>query len=405
MGRILHLISTAGPGGAETVFLNIVDSLDRSRWESIPVVPEMDWMTERLLELGHAPILDTCRGLTDLGFWRRLARLIREESVDVIHAHLFGPTVEASLIGTLTGIPVVCTLHGKGDLSPNERFRSAKFRLINRGAARVVFVSESLRRYFLEQGPLDPAITAMIPNGIDFSRFEHDSIRTRRDLDIPEGRFIVGAVGNLRPVKRYDVLLEAAARLREQSPDYFFVIVGQAPADLHAELLALRDSLDLKEHVRFVGFQEEVEKYLSTFDLFALSSDSEGFSIATVQAMAAGLPIVATRCGGPEEILEDGRTGTLVPTGAPAAIAAAVDRLRLDPAARKALGQAARADAERRFSLAAQVASYEALYERVMRERGARRKPRPSPAAPVAGATHAPAIPRVEAAAGSEPAT
>lgn len=370
MGRVLHLINTAGPGGAETVYLNIVDSLDRETWESVAVVPEMDWLTRRLTALGHAPILETCHGLLDFRYWLRLAQLIRKESIDVVHAHLFGPALEASLIGVLTRVPVICTLHGRGDLSPGERFKSGKFRLINRGAARVVFVSESLRRYFLEQGPLRPELTTVIPNGIDLRRFEEPYAGLKREMGIPEDRFIVGAVGNLRSVKRYDVLVRAAARLRAQSPDYFFVIVGDAPAELHAELMALRDSLGLEDALRFVGFQEEVEKYLSTFDLFALSSDSEGFSIATVQAMAAGLPIVATRCGGPEEILEHGRTGQLVPAGDPTAMADAIESLRGDAAGRASLGHAARAEVEQRFSLAAQVASYERLYQVVMRERG-----------------------------------
>jgi glycosyltransferase involved in cell wall biosynthesis len=152
------------------------------------------------------------------------------------------------------------------------------------------------------------------------------------------------------------------------------VIVGQTPPALHAELIALRDALGLRESVSFTGFREDVEAALAAFDLFALTSDSEGFSIATVQAMASGLPIVATRCGGPEEILEDGRTGVLVDTGSPEQLADAIERLRHDPSARAALGRAARADADARFSLSAQVRSYERLYEAAIRERGARRR-------------------------------
>ena len=179
----------------------------------------------------------------------------------------------------------------------------------------------------------------------------------------------MGAVGNLRPVKRYDLLIRAAALLNASSPDYHFVIVGQAPPDIHSDLVALRDSLGLQNVVRFAGFQDEVEKFMSTFDLFALSSDSEGFSIATVQAMAAGLPIVATRCGGPEEILDHGRSGWLVDCGDPGTIADAIRNLRADADRRASLGRAAKAEAELRFSLASQVSSYEGLYDTVIRER------------------------------------
>jgi len=376
MPNVLHLINTAGPGGAETVYLGLVDTLDPRKWRSYPVVPEVHWLTEQLVARGHKPILESCRGRADLiGHLRRMAGLVRRHAIDVIHSHLWGPSVEASLLSILTGVPVVCTIHGRGDLAPDERLRNLKFRLLNRGASRVVFVSESLRRYFLEQGPLRPELTEVIPNGVDMTRHVPGAQRAAPEsLGVPPGRFVVGAVGNLRPVKRYDVFLRAAAILKERSPDYFFVIVGQTPPALHAELIALRDALGLRESVSFTGFREDVEAALAAFDLFALTSDSEGFSIATVQAMASGLPIVATRCGGPEEILEDGRTGVLVDTGSPEQLADAIERLRHDPSARAALGRAARADADARFSLSAQVRSYERLYEAAIRERGARRR-------------------------------
>src|SRR5690606_23062610 len=131
------------------------------------------------------------------------------------------------------------------------------------------------------------------------------------------------------------------ARLRERSADYRFVIVGQAPGPLYEQLVALRDSLGLRDAVQFTGFRPDVERLMAAFDLFTITSDSEGFSIATVQAMASRQPIVATRCGGPEEILVDGVTGALVPTGSPEALADEIHRLRHDPVARKAMGAAA----------------------------------------------------------------
>lgn len=385
MPTVLHLINTAGPGGAETVFRDLVDGLPARGWKSFAVVPEFDWLTEQLVARGHEPIIEVCRGRFDLAahLWR-LARLVRRNSIDVIHSHLWGPSVEASLLGAITGIPVVCTIHGRGDLSPEERMRGLKFRILNKGASRVVFVSESLRRFFLEQGPLHPERTTVISNGIDTSLHiaggtgEGATARgARAAFGVPAGeRFVVGAVGNLRPVKRYDVFLRAAALLKERSPDYFFVIVGQTPRELHAELLSLRDELGLQGHVHFTGFRNDVERAFTALDLFTITSDSEGFSIATVQAMASELPIVATRCGGPEEILEDGRTGVLVDTGSPEQLAEAIDRLRHDPEAHAALGRAARVDAEIRFSLEAQVQSYERLYETVIAERRDRARSR-----------------------------
>jgi glycosyltransferase involved in cell wall biosynthesis len=370
MHSILHLIDTAGPGGAETVYLELVDGLHSDRWRSVPVTPERDWLTEQLTVRGHEPVLEVCRNRFDWGYLARLARLVRRRSIDVIHAHLFGPSLEASLVSLLTGVPVVCTLHGRGDVSPDERWLRLKFAILNRGASRVVFVSESLRKHFLDRGMLRPEVTAVIPNGVHFGKHvvDPEAASLPADLHIPRGRFLIGAVGNLRTVKRYDVLLQAAAILKESSPDVFFLIVGQAPPDIHADLLALRDCLGLKDHVHFTGFRQDVERILGALDLFVLTSDTEGFSIATVQAMASKLPIVATRCGGPEEIIEHGRTGLLVAPGSPGEIAQAIDRLRRDPAASSALAEAAFVEASARFSLEAQVGHYEQLYEQVIDE-------------------------------------
>ena len=369
--RVLHLINTAGPGGAETVYSDIVRTLDVRRWTSYPVIPEIDleadWLGGRLRRLGLEPIFDESSNGYDIAYLTRLARRVRRERIDVIHCHLFGPTVEGALVGLLAGVPVIGTIHGRGDLMADERLRRVKFGILNRLVARVVFVSGSLRDYFLAQGSLRRGRTAVIPNGIDVAAYGRAGREEQRaELGFGPERFVVGALGNLRRVKRYDLFLRAAALLKERSPDYAFVIIGQTQSALHRELLELRDSLGLQDMVRFTDFREDVPELLAALDAFALTSDSEGFSIATVQAMATGLPVVATRSGGPEEILRDGETGVLVETGSPEAIADAVEALRRDKAGREAMGAAAGEDARKRFSLDAQVRSYEALYERVI---------------------------------------
>lgn len=363
--RILHLISTSGPGGAETVFLNIATELDPDRWSSLAVVAWEDWLTERLRERGLSPVIDASRSRFDFRYIWRLARLVREHSIDVIHAHLFGPSVEASLVGLITGVPVVSTIHGRGDLSPNERFKRLKFAILNRGLARVVFVSDSLRDYFLGQGPLRPDLTAVIPNGVTIEDSRTPRGRTALPTPVQPHAFVVAAVGNLREVKRYDVLIRAAAILKEQG-DYQFVVAGQGEDSLRTRYQNLAAELGVAESVHFLGFVDDVDGLLEAADLFALTSDSEGFSIATVQAMAHGVPVVASRCGGPEEILEEGRTGLLFDVGAPEQLAERIASLRADPSRREELGSAARIAAQTRFSLEAQIASYQELYEEVI---------------------------------------
>lgn len=369
--RILHLINTAGPGGAETVFLELATRFSTDKWFSIAVVPEVDWLTRQLRNTGTHVVVDGAKQLLDFGYFRRMVELIRREGVDVIHAHLFGPTVEAAFLSVITSVPVIATIHGTGDLSPEERLKWLKFAAVRRGVDRLVFVSDSLREHFLAVAPLDRRRTAVIPNGVDLARhlISSDRFAVRQEFGIPAEAFVVGAVGNLRPVKRYDLFLRAAALLYERDPRYRFLVVGQATEPLFGELLALRSNLGLDSVVHFTDFRSDVEQLLSTFDLYCISSDSEGFSIATVQALASGKPVVATRCGGPEEILEHGKTGYLVPTGSAVAIASAIERLREDPALRNTLGDRGQAMVSERYSISTQTGRYERLYDEVIAEK------------------------------------
>lgn len=367
--NVLHLINTGGPGGAETVYVNLVGGLDPDRWIPVAISPNREWMYDRLVSMGVEPILLRSRKRLDRRYLLGLARIIRERNVQLIHSHLFGPSITASMLGLICGIPVVSTLHGEGDLSPSESFRRVKFGLLRRGAHRVVCVSEPLRQYFLGAGDLDPERTVVIPNGIDSAFFAPHDRGLRSELEVGEDEFLVGAVGNLRAAKGYDVLLRAAALLKEQSPGFRFVIVGQAQGDLHRELLQLRDALGLSETVLFAGFRDDVPRAMAAFDLYTISSRSEGFSLSTVQAMAAGLPVVATRCGGPEMILEDGVTGLLVDVESPARLAEGIARLRTDPAERQRLAAAGRAAALGKYTLDEQVRRYELLYDECITER------------------------------------
>jgi glycosyltransferase involved in cell wall biosynthesis len=385
---VLHLIDTGGPGGAETVYLNLIRGL--GRWRHVAVIPTREWMSHRLVELGLDPIIARSVRAFDLRYLLRLYRVVRQQRVDLVQGHLFSPGVTASLLGGLTRVPAVVTVHGLVDFRAGERYRALKLGLVNHGAARVVFVSEALRRDFLVANELRPEITTVIPNGIDLSEFSpgrDDGLR--RELGAGPTDFMVGAIGNVREAKGYDVLLAAAARLKARAPGVRFVIIGQAEGGLYERLVALRGELGLADDVRFLGFRDDVPRLLQALDAVVLTSRSEGFSLATVQAMAAGVPVVATRCGGPEEILTDGCTGLLVENGSPEAVAAGIERLRADKGLREALGRAARHDAESRFTLEAQLRAYDALYEECIEARGRSRPPR------ALEARRAPAVPAV----------
>lgn len=360
---VLHLIDTGGPGGAETIFLNLVEGMPTRGWRSVAVVPTRDWLAQTLEARGITPILVPTDRAFDVPYLARVAALARGHDVDVIQAHLLTSSVYGSLAGRLTRRPVVCTFHGHADVAPDESLKGLKFRIIDRRSNRVVFVSEALRRAVLARTGIDAGRTRVIPNGIDGASFRPREAGDLRDeLGVRSDEILLGAVGNVRPSKAYDVLLHATARLRRRSVRCRVVVVGQAKGPLFRELEALRDRLGLGDVVSFVGFRQNVERWINACDVYVISSSAEGFSLSTVQALACGTPVVATRCGGPEEIVEDGRTGLLVDAGSPEALAGAIETLVRDADRRSRLARAAPDSVRKRFTLDAMLDEYERLY-------------------------------------------
>lgn len=365
MNTILHMIETGGTGGAETVYVDLVRSLDRSRWRHVPVLPTREWMYEQLVEFGVEPVLLPERRSFDVVFLAKMAMLVRRRGINLIHAHLFGSAVRAALLSRICGVPAIATLHGALDLHAAERLRNLKVAAVNHGLKRIVFVSEKLQRTLLDTVPLRRDLATVITNGIDAARyFSTGGGEFRAEYGIGENEFVVGTVATPgRPAKGLDVLLDTVTILKTLSPGCRFVVVGDLEFERGTELLKDRDARGLTNDILFTGFRSDVPRALAAFDVYAMTSRSEGFPLSLLEAMAAGLPIVATRCGGPEQILDDGLTGLLVENGSAQAIASSIARLRESASERRRLGGAARDAVGTRFTLEAEVRAYEAVYE------------------------------------------
>jgi len=365
--EVVHLIDTGGPGGAETVYHQLVTRLEPSRWRSVAAVPSRDWLFDSLRDSGVEPRIVAMRGSFDLSYLRTLARLL--DGAALVHSHLLTTSLYGALAARWNGIPAICTFHGLADIQGDPRV-PLKFRLIRHlGKAHIVFVSESLRRTFLSMVPLDERRTSVIPNGIDTSRFRPGrDARLRRELGAAEDDILVGAVGNVRPSKAYDVLLRAAAMLRDSSARPLrFVIVGQGDGELYDRLQRLRAELRLETVVRFAGFRSDIPDVMRNLDVYVSSSSAEGFSLTTVEAMASGVPVIATRSGGPEEIIEDGVNGLLVPPNSPGELARAIRSLADDASLQQRLRAAALETVRRRYTVETMVRRYEQLYEACLR--------------------------------------
>ena len=365
MRSVLHLIDTGGPGGAETVFLQCATQLDPARFACTAVIDTDHWLAAQLRASGHEPLIESAQGSFNVGYLRRIAAIARSVKADVICAHLYGSAIYASALGMLTRIPVISVLHGGADIAAHDRFTALKTAIIRHGSRQVVFVSAHLREQLRARLKVPDSRAVIIPNGVDtatFSPGRDASIRSA--LGLASDAILVGAIGNIRPAKSYETFLQTARLLIDRSDRFRFVIAGQYGGTLADALLRLRAHLGLEQRLFFLGLRADVATVLHNLDVFVLSSSSEGFSIACVEAMACGIPVVATRCGGPETILDE-RSGILVAPRDPAALADAVHRIIASPALARDLSQAALKRARDEFSLQTMLARYSALIERV----------------------------------------
>lgn len=368
MKTILHIIDTTGPGGAETVFIDLATRLPKEKYRSVVVIRGKGWVYEELCRRGIEPILLNAKGSFNWRYLYGLCQLIRREGVDLIQSHLLGANVYCALAGLLTRTPVVATFHGSVDIGERERLKGLKFAAINAGADCIVAVSGGLRDDIMHRTSLRADKTEIIYNGIPSTEFQRSRSHSLREKYGWSGEeFLVGSLGNIRPAKGYDILLKAAALLEESGQSYRFVIAGQPDrGGLYEELLRLRKELGLEDRVQFLGFLDDPADFLANLDLFLSSSISEGLPLSAIQAMAAGLPLLATRCGGYEELVTDQENGWLVEIGSPEAIAEAIKSLATAPEIRARLAENAKKHAVETFDSSAMFRAYEKVYDHLL---------------------------------------
>jgi glycosyltransferase involved in cell wall biosynthesis len=363
-GSVLHLIDTGGPGGAETVFIQLAQRLRGGGLDLITVVPREDWLSNGLRSCGMQPVILNSRGSFNKPYVKALISLVRTRNVRLIHTHLLGSAVYGALVGLFTRTPVIAVMHGPTDVRAPGSLAFVKRWLLKRCDA-LVAVSTSTREALVDFG-IPPGKITLIRNGVDTSIYapgRADDLRAELGLG-PED-LLIGAVGNIRAPKAYEVLLRAAQSVLERCPKAFFVIVGEGSEAALQPLAQLCAQLNISARVRFVGFRKSRAELYWNFDVFVSSSRSEGLSLAFLEAMATGRAIVATRSGGPQEALVSGESGVLVPTEDPQSLAVALLEVLADAQLRARLAVAARKHVVANFSLEATVREYEVLYRRL----------------------------------------
>jgi glycosyltransferase involved in cell wall biosynthesis len=234
----------------------------------------------------------------------------------------------------------------------------------------VIAVSEAVAKELRSQRILSESQIAVIPNGIEVDRFARacagfDRAQFLRGMGLPPDCLLVGSIGELRTLKRHDDFIRAAAKIVTRFSETQFVLAGldtSASGEVRKELEKLVVELGLSDCFYFLGWLEEAEKLLCALDVFVSASETESFGLAIVEAMAAGTAVVATATEGAQEVIEDQKTGLLVPIGAVEGIAESVIDLLSDPEKRRTIATQSAQSAATRFSLTRMVDEIEQIY-------------------------------------------
>ena len=366
--RLLLVVDSLEMGGAERQVVDLAVALRRNGYGVMVACSVAGDLSGALEKAGVPvrPLLERLakRRLSPTYTWR-LRQLLRKERFDLVHAHIYASVVAAAIATLGTDVPLVITEHTEASWQ-DWRARWVS-RWVYRRAEHVIAVSTPIRRRLIERDSVHPDLITIIPNAVV------PAPEPPADAQLPaelRERPLVGVVARLQPEKGVANFLKAAARVAPQFPEAHFVVAGDGP--LRQELAALAEDLGLGKRVHFLGFRSDASALMKSLDVLVVPSLTEGSPLVILEAMAAGVPVVASAVGGiPDQIRHD-KEGLLVSPGDTDALGDALLALLRDPDRARRLGEAGRRRATSRFSHATMVRQIEDVYRDVLGHPAAR---------------------------------
>ena len=363
--NLLYLLTEYSVGGAEKAMVRIISKLDRSKYDitvaalrkgSGMLLPELEQLGVRMETLGAKGKLDALR----IGF--QLYRLLRNLQTEVLICSLFHPTILGRFVGKLTRTPVIV------NWEHNEVFGGIHRFLLNRltlnFSDKVICDSEAAGAAFRRLFHPTSDLMEVVPiGGLDLAQYGHQEMATHPTIKI-------GSVGRLVEQKGYPCLVEAVKLVSDRVSNVEFFIVGDGEESNHLQNLIKK--LDLSEKVKLLGFRSDIPSILSQWDIYVQPSLWEGLCITVVEAIASGLPVVATNVGGIPESVIDGYNGFLVPPGNPEALVNKILELAKNPDLRQQMGNRSRRIAEKKYSLVKMVRDIEELINLLIEKKTSR---------------------------------
>lgn len=360
--RICHLISSLQYGGAEKQFVNVLNNIKAEKKHAI-------LLTDSPSKKGFYNNLSPEIKVYSVPFRTRhfyyyifnISRFLKKEKIDILQTHMYSANLHGTLAGKIAGVPVVITTeHGANPWKKEYH-------------------------YFIERHMISPLVDRRIcvsKNILDV-RKKIDKVKSEKLIYIPNGlhlpsqhfpkpkqqKIIIGTVGRLIGAKDYATLIRACAHLKSKQIDFQLYIVGDGP--LRNPLYSLINEMKLKDHITITGYQDNIYEWMHSFDIFVISSLREGQPLVLLEAMACGLPIIATNVGGIPETVDHGKEALLIKESSPEKLSAAILELYHSPEKRIDLAKNARKKVESEFSIQKCCESHLKLYTQLLKEKNA----------------------------------
>lgn len=370
--RVAHCIETIASGGVERCRLMLAQGLDPGRYEQLIICTQaLDDLPAKFQAAGCAVHeIGVFRRIWDVERYRRAVAVLKSFRPHIVHGGVYEGVATAAVAGRLARVPVII---GEETSDPDGRRPQGHmlFRALAGLTDHMVAVSPGVGRYLEQRLHLPSGKITTINNGAveqpHATAAELDAIRATFRLS--QNDRIIGSVGRLLdPHKRMSDLIRALPLLLRRFPDAKLLLVGDGPD--RGMLEALAAELGVADRVGFAGYQPRTRPFFELMDVFALASASEAFGLVLVEAMFASLPVVATRVGGIPDVVSEGETGLLVPPRRPDELAQAISEVLADPVRSAAMGEAGQRRARSHFTADRYVADVDALYQRLLRQRG-----------------------------------
>ena len=360
--RLLLVVDSLDVGGAERHVVDLARTL-RCRGHVVTVACSASGALSGVLEEAGIPVRTLLHRLVkrrfSLTYARRLRRLVKEGRFDLVHAHIYASATAAAVATLGTGVPLVITEHTEASW----RYRHARWISwgLYRHAKHVIAVSSAIRQRLIITDHVSPARITVVPNAVAPAASAPNVAPPALPVELGGGP-LVGVIARLQPEKGVAAFLRAAARVSSIFPEARFLVVGDGP--LRQELSTLAERLGVRERVHFLGFQPDARQIIEYLDALVVPSVSEGTPLVVLEAMAAGVPVVASAVGGIPDQIRHGKEGLLIPPGDPVALGEALLKLLRDPANARFLGEASRKRATSEFSYSTMMQRIEAVYYR-----------------------------------------